>query len=232
LYFFKILSLSYFLKTIYLNEDLKTKINQKFYKENKMKKFTVLAALILAFSMNAKAETIEISDDGDLTINVFADIIESFRVTISHADMDLSAAAPSAQGLLDLNGGLLGFDGLKSLVAGECRDDLDASPTYTGATTCAIENNGNASNSSLVFDVTFDVAVELSGPGSVDLAVVMGGGQTGTTFENMSILFDGTAASLPGLVDGAAHTLEFHGEAPFTGGPNYDDNIVVTVTKN
>jgi hypothetical protein len=199
-----------------------------------MKKLVLSLMMVAAFAVghSAKAETIEISDDGDLTINVFADIIESFRVTISHADMDLAATAPSAQGLLDLNGGLLGFDGLKSLAAGECRDDLDAAPVYTGATTCEIDNQGNASNSSLVFDVTFDVAVELSGPGSVDLDVAMGGGQTSATFENMSILFDGTSASLPGLVDSAAHTLEFHGEAPFAGGPNYDDNIVVTVTKN
>ena len=52
-----------------------------------MKKITVLAALLLAFSMNAKAETIERSDEGDLTINVFASIIESFRVTIENADI-------------------------------------------------------------------------------------------------------------------------------------------------
>ena len=192
-----------------------------------------MAATLVA-GQNAKAATIERSADGNLTINVFASIIESFRVTIENADIVLAGVAPASDGLLDLNGGMAGFDGLKSVAASVCKDDLDAAPAYLDAlkTKCAVINNGNSSNSSLKFDVDFAVKVELSGPGSVDLTVTMQGTAADSAFANTSILFDASSASLSGLVDQASHVLNFHGEAPFAGGPNYDDTIVVSVTKN
>jgi hypothetical protein len=200
-----------------------------------MKKFMVLAALLMVFGMNAKAETIERSDEGDLTINVFANIIESFKVTITNDDIQLAGPAPVADGLLDLNGGMAGFDGLKSVESGLCQDDQGASPAYvdTARTLCAVQNNGNASNSNLKFDVDLAVKVELSGPGSVDLAASFAGTNGDEAFQNETILFaSNNSGSVTGLADQAEDTLHFYGEAAFSGGPSYDDTIVVSVTKN
>lgn len=201
-----------------------------------MKKITVLAALALVFSLNSNAATIERSDAGDLTINVFANIIESFRVTIENNDIVLAGVAPVADGLLDLNGGLAGFDGLKSVTSGTtCRDDNDAPPVYADArTSCSVTAvGGSASLSKLVFMVDMGVKVELSGPGDIDLLASFGGTSGDEEFANETITFV-TAAGLSsdGMVDQDTDTLRFYGEAPLSGGPSYDETIIVSVTKN
>lgn len=193
----------------------------------------VLAAMALVVgAVSAHAETIERDSDGDLTINVFANIQESFRVTISNADM-LAAGSPSADGILDLNGGLSGFDALKSLADNLCEDSTQAAPTYAGATSCSVNNQGSASNSSLQFSVDLDVAVEISGPGSIDLSAAMSGVTNGDeVFANSALSFaSNSSTSVTGLGDQATDTLTWTGDAALNGGPSYDDTIVVTVTK-
>lgn len=204
-----------------------------------MKKITVLTAMLLALSMNAKAATVERNSAGNLTINVFANIIESFRVSIENGDIVLAGPAPAADGLLDLNGGLAGFDGLKSVAASACKDDADVAPTYldSAKTHCSVilgAAPANASNSKLHFDVDLAVKVELSGPGNIDLAASLGGTQGDEAFAASSVMFQGTtpSASVLGLIDQDTKTLKFVGDAPFAGGPSYDDTIVVAVTKN
>lgn len=130
-----------------------------------MKKFFSSLALVVALSAasSAFAGTIERDSNGNLEINVFANIIESFRISISGADLAEAGAAPTSVGLLNLNGGLVGYDALKSLTApAGCKDDAGVSPTFAGTTACSVVVGplSSASDSKLVFDLSLAVKAE------------------------------------------------------------------------
>lgn len=202
-----------------------------------MKKLLTVVAVVAALmvGLKANAETIERDSDGDLTINVFANIIESFRVTIDNDDM-IAAGSPSADGILDLNAGMNGYDALKSVAAGVCRDENDVSPVFADAgNSCALTGGlTSASDTALDFNVDLRVKVELSGPGSIDLSAAMSGATNADrTFDGNTLEFaSSTSSSVIGLVDQDTDTLHWNGQAPLNDGPGYDDTIVVTVTKN
>ena len=202
-----------------------------------MKKFFSSLALIVALGAagSASAATIERDSDGDLEINVFANIIESFRVTITDEDLEEVGAAPTAQGFINFNGGLDGYDALKSIAAGECRDDLDASPTFNGSAACAVDvgATSTASDSKLLLSASMDVKVEVSGTALIDLSVAMlGVSQLEEVFSASAPEFVAAAGtSIVGMQDQDTDILRWHGEAALNGGPGYDDTIVVSVTK-
>jgi hypothetical protein len=198
-----------------------------------MKKFltSLMVVAALAVGATAHADTIERDSDGNLTINMFASLIESFRVAISSDD--LVAGGPS-DGIIDLNGGLLGFDALASIGAAGCVDDTSTAPTYAGATSCALGGAGtSASDSHLAFSVSMDVLVEISGPGTVSLAATLQGAGVGlTSFTASSVQFDGAAsASVTNMEDQDTEVLSWDGQAPLNAGPDFDETIVVAVTK-
>ena len=201
------------------------------------KMFTSLALIAVLAGGAAQAATIERDSDGTLEINVFANIIESFRITISADDLALAGAAPSSLGIIDLNGGLAGFDALKSIAALGCKDDLNAAPVYLdpASVQCAVTPGplSTASDSKLEFDVALDVKAEISGTAKIDLAVAMlGVSQAEALFSASVPQFASSAgAAVVGMEDQDVDVLNWHGEAALNGGPGYDDTIIVTVTK-
>ena len=203
-----------------------------------MKKFFTSLALIAVMVTGgaANAATIEIDADGTLEINVFANIIESFRITISADDLTLAGAAPTALGIIDLNGGLAGYDALKSVAAAACRDDSNLPPVFANPASvqCGVIGGlTSASDSLLEFDVALDVKAEISGTALVDLAVAMSGlSQADAVFSGQVLSFASSAAvTVDGMSDQDTDVLNWHGEAALNGGPGYDDTIIVTVTK-
>lgn len=203
-----------------------------------MKKFFSSLALVVALSAasSAFAGTIERDSDGNLEINVFANIIESFRISISGADLQEAGAAPTALGFIDLNGTLAGYDALQSIAApAGCKDDLGVAPTFAGTTACAVVVGPlmSASDSKLVFDLSLAVKAEISGTAKVDLAASMLGiSQADAVFSAQTVQFQtALSSSIVGMEDQDTDTLVWHGEAALNGGPGYDDTIVVSVLK-
>jgi hypothetical protein len=198
-----------------------------------MKKFltSLMVVVALAVGATAHADTIERDSDGNLTINMFASLIESFRVAISSADL----VGTGSDGIIDLNGGLLGYDALQSILGGSCTDDAGIGPTYLGATSCVLVGDmATASGSALRFTVLLDVLVEISGPGTVSLAASLQGPGAGLASFTNIIFFGFQSAggpNLTGLQDQDTDVLEWQAESPLNGGPDYDETIIVAVTK-
>lgn len=206
------------------------------------KTFKNLAVFAVATAMTASAFAGSISTEDaalDLQINVSASIEESYKVTVSNSEMSGAAQI----GLLDLGkGGKL--DALASFAAPQaCKSKVGAAAAaeivYASAdVACTFVPGVTAGLSKMEFVSDYLVRIDLSGPGSIDLAVSLAG--PGVGFDNYlssEVKFGAAGtyaatAALTGLVDAAEHHLFHKAVVELNQGPEFEDTILIDVTKN
>lgn len=163
------------------------------------KKMLVMGMMLALLSMNAFSAKIETEDEADaLKLNVFAEIEQTFRVSIDENGLDDALESVSSyEGNYFLGGEAdVKFSYVLSKAANGCRLTTDAAPTAVNSVCTLAGDKLTAATTVLDFKVKLPMHVEIGGPGSVDLAV---------SSADSGLYASGFSA--PGPVNGSTHDV-------------------------
>ena len=209
-----------------------------------MKKILAMFALVAMVAPNAHAMD-AVSEDDTVDINLYlkAELAESVKVIVKHADMIVDPASPN-EGVIHLDGGdieKMDVNASKADAGNLCHNE-NGVIADSATRTCLIDPLAAAGAGSAHFVVTYDYEVELVGAGSVtlDFGLNLIPAAASTNFQNSQIEVPedttsggaGPAQSVADLLHGASGTLIWTGDMEFNAGDTFEDNITVDITLN
>lgn len=163
------------------------------------KKMLVMGMMLALLSTNVFSAKIETEDEADaLKLNVYAEIEQTFRVSIDENGLDNALeAVTSYEGNYFLGGQAdVKFSYVLSKAADGCRLTTDVAPAAINSVCTLAGAKTSAANTVLDFKVKLPMHVEIGGAGNVDLAV---------TSADSGLYASGFSA--PGAVAGATHAV-------------------------
>lgn len=206
-----------------------------------MSKILAMVAM-LAFAANVNAGTIETDDAAvNLEILITGELLETYKVSVTNGDMDGAASPVGVLSVTDPANSAAPVNQLSpaaSHAATACHDTTNTLIAYTqGGSSCTYVPGVSIATSQADFVQNFDVAVELAGSGSIDLAVSLGGNLgSADPFAASEVRFNAAAyaatAAITGLLDTGTAELDWKGSMDMDQGPTFEENVIIDITKN